>query len=409
MDNQLVKKLTGKDRNDYELAAAQIVNNSDLQAFSALVEKSDFLFDFIKENVKKRLANVINQSNFKNLLAFFKVYSYDYEDVIVSSLVKFADEDLTDEMLDRLENGSDEEKAYAAKYFSKINDSLSIELLRQYSDSEFDPLALNCAEALSAMKDEESLNSALNKLKSDDDFEKLSAIRFLVAFKAQDSLPLLFEAMKTSSMAEHIAAEIPYLKSFSQLLESDLKNETILALCNILNGLGEIVSLSQVFDFELFEVFDKLMQSQVTQKDSTVSVLLLGAREKFNQLTENDEYIFDESKEIKAEIQEIKNLLNSVPSEFFKEQEELLSAELSENSDFVFFALNFMQELGSGRASDKVIEAIKNLLDSSNQTLILKSAEVLKALHKLDSVDPKVVLSKVSDENIKSVLSTIFD
>ena len=77
MNNEYVKKLTGKNPKDFEFAAAHIINNSDIEAFSALVEKSDFLFDFIKENVKKRLSAAINESNYKNLFSFLNVYDQD--------------------------------------------------------------------------------------------------------------------------------------------------------------------------------------------------------------------------------------------------------------------------------------------------------------------------------------------
>lgn len=400
MQNEYVKKLTGKDPKDFEFAAAHIINNSDVQAFKALVEQSDFLFDFIKKNVEKRLLNVINQNNYKNLLNFLKIYSYDYEDVIVSSLVKFADEDLTDEMLELLENGTNEQKAYAAKYFSLVNDTLSIELLRKYADSDFDPLALNCAQALGAMKDEDSYNSAIEKLKSDDEFEKLSAVKFLISYKDTRALGDVFAAMKKSSMPEHIASEIPYLKSFSELLNTDFRNDTVLALNYILNGLGEIVGLSLVFNFQLFEILESASTS-----DSKNSLFLLNAKQKFEQLTENEEYIFDESKDTKEEIYAIKNMLNSKNNDFWTACKNHFLQELDSQSDFVFFALELVQELNIVEAFDK----LKELLNSDNQTLILKTLEVIKTLGKLSEINKDSVLAKVSDENIKAIIKSFFN
>ena len=409
MDNDYVKKLTGKDRSDYEFAAAHIINNCDVVAFEALIDKSDFLFDFIKENVKNRLLNVITNYNYKNLLCFLKIYSYDYEDLIISTLVKFADEDLTDEMLEKLENGSESEKAYAAKYFSFVNDSLALEFLRKYAFSDSDELLINSAEALLAMKDEESFNLAIEKLNSQDDFEKLSAVKFLVAFKAEKALPKLFEAMKKSSMSEHIAAEIPYLKRFSELINSEYKNDVILALSYILNGLGEIVSLSQIFDFELYEIFNQLIEGQFKNPDSKIAVLLLNAREKFNQLTENDEYIFDEDKSVKGEVFEIKKFLSNQDDDFWEMQAVLLSNELDENSDFVFFAIELVQESFVGGMATIFNAKIKHLLNSQNQTLILKTVEVLKSLNKLSDINKDEILNKVSDANIKLIIESVFN
>lgn len=398
MQNEYVKKLTGKDPKDFEYAAAHIINNSDTQAFEALIEQSDFLFDFIKRNVEKRLSNAINQNNYKNLLNFLKTYSYDYEDVIVSSLVKFADEDLTDEMLELLENGTNEQKAYSAKYFSKVNDTLSIELLRKYADFDFDPLAQNCAQALGAMKDEESYKSAIEKLSSSDEFEKLSAVRFLISYNDKKALSEVFKAMKKSSMPEHIASEIPYLQDFSELLNTDFKNDTLLALNYVINGLGEIIGLSQVFNFQLFEILESASTS-----DSKNSLLLLNAKQKFEQLTENEEYIFDESKDTKEEIYAIKNMLNSKNNDFWTTCKTHCLQELNSQSDFVFFALELVQELNIVDSLGK----LKELLNSENQTLILKTLEVIKHLGKLDEVNKEDALAKVSDSNIKVIIQSL--
>lgn len=405
MSNEYVKKLTGKNPQDFEFAAAHIINNCDVKAFAALVEQSDFLFDFIKKNVEKRLSSVITSDNYKNLLPFLKIYSPDYEDLIVSTFVKFANEDLTDDMLDRLENGTNEEKAYAAKYFSRINDTLAIDLLRKYSYSDFDPLAMNCAEALSAMKDEFSYNFALEKIKSKDEFEKLSSVRFLVAYKEKKAINVIFETMKTSSMPENIASEIPYLQRFIELLDTDFKQDTVLAINYILNGLGEIIDLGQLFAFELFEVLEKLMQFQGIEQSSEIALVVLNAKLKFEQLTENDEYIFDEDKSVKAEVYDIKGMLNSQNEEFWNAQKNLFQKELNENSEFIFSALELVQDLNLVEAVDK----LKNLLNTSNQTIALKTVEVLKSLNLLNGIDQNAVLEKISDENIRLIISSIFE
>lgn len=404
MPNEYVKRLTGKNPKDFEQAAAHIINDSDVEAFSALVEQSDFLFDFIKKNVAKRLSSVVNPYNFKNLLTFLKIYSSDYEETIISALVKYADEDLTDEMLDLLENGTDEQKAYCAKYFSHINDTLAIDLLRKYSYSEFDPLALNCADALSKMKDEFSYNLALEKIKSDDEFEKLSAVRFLVAFNDLRAIDVLFDTMKKSSMPENVAAEISYLQSFLEFLDSDFKYDTILALNHIINGLGEIISLSQIFDFQLFEVLDKLISLQKNEKNGKIAVVLLTAQLKFEQLTENDEYIFDEDKNTKSEVYEIKKFLNAQDQSFWDEQKQLFQEELTQWSDFVFSALELVQELEIFEAFGK----LEKLLTVSNQTIILKTLEVIKSLNLLEEIEKDTVLEKISDENIRAIIESLF-
>ena len=86
------KKLTGKNRNEYETAAKHLVDDCDVELFKELVDNDDFLFDFVKNNVTQRISNAINETNYQNLLEFLKYYSQSYEDTIVSALVKYADE-----------------------------------------------------------------------------------------------------------------------------------------------------------------------------------------------------------------------------------------------------------------------------------------------------------------------------
>lgn len=385
-----LKKLTGKNKNDYEFVAKHLIDDCDVELFKELVENDGFLFDFVKNNVSQRISDAINNSNYKNLIEFLKYYSPSYENVIVSALVNHADEDLTDLMLDKLENGTDNEKAYASKYFAKVQDPLAYDFLTSnaYSDNEF--LAQNCASTLGEWHDEKSYNEALAKLKSIDDFEKISAVKFLVSFGNQSAISALIEAMKNSTMAENIAGEIPYLENIFEILKTDFQ-DGLLVINYIINGLGEILPLTTIFDFELFEVFEQLLHKQ---NDSRVAVVLLNAKEKIETLTENDEYLYDEDKNTKNEIFDIKKLLGGARK---KELEKLVNVELKEDSPFVYTALDF--------ATD--VLTIRELLKSNNQTLILKTAEILKSLGNFDETARTVALLKVTDINIKSIIRAL--
>lgn len=388
----IVKKLTGKNSKDYEFAATQIIDNVDVEAFKHLVEQDDFLFDFIKVNVAKRLEKACNSSNFKNLVKFLKYYSPFYAEFIAKTLAKFADEDLTDELLELLNNGTNEEKAYCAKYFSYIHDTLSLEFLRVYAYAEYKPLATNAAEALSAMNDLNSYEAAVKKLKSDDEFEKIVAIDFLTNYQDKRALPLIFDTMKNSIMSEHIASSIPYITPFWELLNSDeFKDDTLLAINYILNGLGEIVAISQIFDFQFYEIFSMLINAEATEKSA---VILLNARNKFNLLTENEEYIYDEDTNTKNEVFEIKNLLtNADLSEF----ENKITEALNENSDFVFTALDLTTD----------INAIRQLLTAKNPTIIMKSLDSLKRLSNLTQEDKNTALKNINDTTMKTIIKAM--
>ena len=383
-----LKKLTGKF--GYEPIAKHLVNDCDTELFKELVESDSFLFDFVKQNVAQRIDAQVNENNYKNLIEFLKFYSPSYEDVIVSALVKYANEDLTDLMLEKFENGTDDEKTYIAKYFAKIQDPLAYEFLKKNSYSENEFLAQNCATTLGQWHDEASYNFAIEKLKDEDDFEKLSTVKFLVAYGDKKAVPMIIDAMKDSAMSENIAGEIPYLEDIFSLMSENFQ-DALLMLNYIINALGEILPLAVVLDFELFEVFEQLINKS---EDSKVAVVLINAKEKFETLTENDEYIFDEDKETKNEIFDIKKLLESLNK---KELEKLLNEELKENSPFVFTALDFSTD----------VLAIRELLKSNNQTVILKTVEVLKKLGYLDENTKTIALLKVTDINIKSIIRAL--
>jgi hypothetical protein len=74
-----------------------------------------------------------------------------------------------------------------------------------------------------------------------------------------------------------------------------------------------------------------------------------------------------------------------------------VNTELDEHNPFIYTALEFADD----------IYAIRELLKSDNQTLILKTAEVLKSLNNLDESAKTVAMLKVTDGNIKSIIRTL--
>lgn len=385
-----LKKLTGKNPNDFEPVAYSLINNPDVELFCELVEKDDFLFDFVKQNVASRLEKVCNESNYQNLLSFFKYYSPSYEDFIISTLVKYADEDLTDKMLELFENGTDDEKTYCAKYFSYIQDPLSLDFLNKNAYSENPALASNCASTLGVLKDEESYNKAISMLNSDDEFTCLDGVKFLVSYGNKNAVGFIIDAVKKSSMAENMAGELLYLTDLFTVYKNDQREGLFIANL-IINGLGEILGLAQVFDFQLYEFLETVMKSP---KTSASAAVLLNAADKFETLTENDEYLFDETKETKQEIQDIKKLLSGIDMSVLYG---LVDEELNEKSEFVFTALDFTENE----------ESMRMLLKSSNPAVVIKVLEVLKQFESLTPDDKTTALNSVSDENIKNVIMAI--
>ena len=108
--NNLVDNLTQKDEAKAIHAARVLIDTKNLDAFKKLCEKSEFLFDFVKDNVRKRLKTAIKQENFHNIITFFNFYCEEYADTLIEALSHFADEDLSDKIFELLENGTIDEK-----------------------------------------------------------------------------------------------------------------------------------------------------------------------------------------------------------------------------------------------------------------------------------------------------------
>lgn len=385
-----LKNLTGKNPRDFEPVVFTLINNPDVDLFKELVDSDDFLFDFVKQNVCNRMASVCNESNYLNLLQFLKFYSPSYEDFIVSTLVNFADDELTDRMLGIFEDGTDDEKAYCAKFFSYIQEPVVIEFLKDNAYSQHQGLSSNCAAALAAVGDKDCYQKALEKLNSIDDFEKLDAVKFLVSYGNTDSVSNILTAIKSSSLAENIAGELLYLADIFSIIERS-ETDGLYILNLIINGLGEIFDLSQAFDFRLYEVLEFILNTTMT---SEKAVVLLNAAEKFDVLTENDEYLFDNSKDVKQEVFDIKKLLKSVDREFLNS---FVADELKPDSLLVYTALDLTSD----------VSGVRLLLGSNNQTVVLKAVETLKRLKAFSDNDRTLALSVVSDENIKSIINAM--
>lgn len=386
----LIKKLTGKNPSEYEAVAKSLVDNSDVELFAKLVKQDDFLFDFIKDNVAKRIQNACNKENYLHLMSFLKNYSPSYDTMIARVLYSYSGDELLPEMKEFFLNGVDSEKAYAVKYFSFVSKEKLTEilpLLRRTAKSSYEPLSINSIEVLSLLKDEESKKEALDLLKSDDEFEQYNAIKFLVNYQAKDCLNEIVEVMKNSSFSENIASEIPYLISIEELLETDYESG-ILVLCNIINAIPEILSPSCVCDYGLYEILENM---ELTSSSATLIRL---AKDKFEELTSNDEYLFDCDKNTKDEVKEINNLLKKYNSQQLKS---LFYDELFDESDFVFFAIDYVDEK----------EELEELLDSQNQTLVLKVLTVMKEKGMLNQQHKDIALKNISSLDIRNVVEVL--
>ena len=387
----LIKKLTGKNPAEYEVVAKSLVENSDAALFSKLVKQDDFLFDFVKSNVATRIKQACNKDNYQNLISFFDYYSPSYDTMIAQVLYNYGGLELLPLIKEIFINGDNSRKAYATKFLSLVPKEYVIELMplfRNSAKSDFEPLSINSIEILSRANDDIFRNEAIALLNSNDEFEQYNGVKYLVNFKAKDNLEQILNVMKQSSLAENIASEIPYLVPIEELVKND---DGILVLCNIVNAIPEILPVSAVIDYNLLEVFEHLYKNNLT---SATALLLRLAQEKFTELTSNDEYLFDCDRNTKDEVLSIKEFLSTIDSNKLKS---LLYDELFDESNFVFFAVDYVDE----------IEELETLLDSRNPTLILKVLSKLKELNALKNEHKQQAMNIIDDETLRACVSAL--
>ena len=398
---QIVKDLISKNEKAAQEAAFELVNNTDVEAFRLLVEKSDYLFDFVKDNVAKRLQKAITPQNYRNIFYFLSEYSPDYDEILVSILAKYADEDLTDTLYDLLLNGDDNQKTYAAKYFSYIPDTIAAEILEELACSDNESLAYNSAQALAAMGNKDIYKKFIDKLSSKDEFEQLKAVKFCIAYGDKSAFEHIYNAMLDSAMTENIAAEIPYLVPLNELLNSPNKEKGLVVLSEILAAIPEIVPLSVIVDFQFYEVFEYLIKSPA---ESGTAVVLLEALSKFKMLNGADEYIYSEDKNTKNELCELYNLLDSLSEEFWQEQKSKVADELSKSQAQIIVALEIIKEYNLQEHAQKVV----TLAISSTDTIKAYAVSTLKSLNALSLLNKDDILKTIKDTNIKAIIENCY-
>lgn len=401
---QNVKTITSKDEKQAIILLTEMIDNSDTDLFKELVKQSEYLFPFIIDNVCERFEKSIKASNYKNLLNFFDCYSPFYDRIFAMAVKVFGDSETKGKMLDFLKNGSTAQKTYAARYFEKEKNYFSAKNLidNAFSDDEY--LADACAAALGALNEQKSYDIALEKLQSSDDFEALKGLNFFVSYIKNPPMEDIFEALNKSGMPENFAGKIAYIKPLPQLVQEDLKN-SLTVTDNILTGFGEILPLSEVFNFELYDTIGMLSEMGENEYSSQIASVLLRAKQKFDMLSSNEEYIFDEDKNTKEEISAINKLLNSFGKGFWKKCEKDLLGELEQDIKRIHSALEIIRE-------NEIKESVPNIIDmlyeNEDETIICEGVTTLKALDGISFLDKDDILSKFENENLKIITAECF-
>jgi HEAT repeat protein len=411
LSNPRANNLISKDKEKSQKAAYHIINDPDIEAWKCLTENADYLFSFVLQKAAQKLSSEINKENVGKVFELLKYHAPVFDDYIAEGLVRVADEELNNEMIYLLQEGSLLEKAYAAKYVGKLRLEMASDLLFEASKQKDSYLKTVTAEALGELKDKKSYDFYLNLLNSSDDWERLESSQFLSLYGNKEASLSILKAMSSSGMAEHIAGEVANLIAVNELFYSAEEQEKALALeafDNILSGITEVWSLAALFDFKVYECLESLVQLAYEDQKSSFcgkyAQLLLKARQKMSMFVENSQYTFDEEKDVKNELNEINSFLSSQNDDFWKNQAESVINELqSDDSKRLLAAIAVIAELNIGEALQPLIKII---YDFNNQDLI--RCEAVLAVVKLGFIDKitevKDVILSLEDVNIRAIV-----
>ncbi len=398
LGENFIKNIISKDTTLSKNTIKTLIQEGGTENFQKLAEAQDFIFPFVKERIIKDFVTIINENDLEKVFEFSKIYSSDFEDLIVDSWVKFACEDLTDEILELFETGSVEQKAYCAKYFSKIQDNLALELLNLNAKSDFMPLKINCAQTLSAFDDKTALNQMMTLvLESKDEFEKARAFEFINAYGGENSIKFTVRNGLKSPFSSSIISNLLDFNDF-ETLKNTLNSDEIINIFNILlDSYPENISLNTICYYQIYQ-FLKLIQTFKTQYAANI---LLLAKVKFEEFKNNEIYSFDLDKNAKNELRKICSFLESLELSTRKMDREI---EEYKNKYLRFdCALEVIKEY-------KLAEfalLLSNLINSRSLTpqYLAKTIGVLKELKKTDAIQRRII-EEISDPNIKALVES---
>lgn len=409
--NKLVEDLLKKDKKISQDAANKIIDTADLDAWVYLVENIDYIMDFIKRNATQKLFMACNTQNISNLFEFLDYHSPDLDEFVASAFAEFCNEEIMDAMSELLKNGTNQQKAYAAKFFSIVTTPEMSEILFEASKNDYSPLADNCAVALGALEDKKSYDYYLELLSNEDEWKVLTAAQFLSLYGDKRVILPMLRAMSKSTMSEHIAGEIASFEKLFMLFRD--KNPEIQALSlecfdNILSGIVQIWSLNALFSFEVKACVKTLLE--LLKEDGSFktqySQLLLKAKNRLEFYNNNDEYKYDEDKNTLQELDEICNLLNSYAESFWEAQIDNIFEELdSENQKRKIAALNLISDMKIDYATQELIKK----LNTDDEKMLCEIIITLSNIGGVSQISDKdTILSKIENTTLKAIVENIF-
>lgn len=399
--NKNANDLLSKDFNLSSRAAQSVINFKDVKTFEELVQNEDFIFDFLKEKIVKNLIRAVNQNNVQNCFEFMKIYSFSLAEAIISPLVKFANEDITDFMLEKFECGTCAEKAYAALYFARILDPLAIPFAKSYIEADYESLKVNCIKLLSAHGERAEYKNALLKLNSSDPEVLYSGVDFLINYGDTSAFPEILNSISNTPYAVDFSSDLLYLADFKTISEKfDFKHFNLL-LSNLLDGIPDYIVMSEFVAVEIFSALNILKEKEMTLE---AAVNFLKAKIKFKVYKENEAYLLDLDKNTKQKVLEIAEFFDKFDNKFYGEIFEILAENFSDN-EFAFDILDIFEQENLSSFADIISQSMSSF---TSTPLICRSCEVLKHFGKLNLVDPAETIVLAQGEQARALIQSYF-
>ena len=385
------KDLISKDNTVSFGAALDILNSCDIKSYSTLCENSPYLFDFILDKSIKQLTLAVNSDNLKNTFEFAKIYDFSFANFIVDSWVKFANEDLTDELLNLFEFGSDEQKIHCAMYFEKINDPLALEFLNSFALSENEELAASCAKTLSRFGDTTLQDKIIQGISNYDDFEKLGALRFLINFSLKDNFDFILKNVLKSPFSSVLVQEILCKVNFPEISKKYSNDCALRLLDEFTSFMPEDVPSICLLDYCCFD-FVKSLQNHGL--DSYSTRVLLSIKRVLELVLSDNIYTFDYKKEDIGELKNFSHYLNDLSFNI-----DLIADELKQDNNRAIRCLDLICELKLEQFAQDVIDLAKTTRETA---VLCECARVLAEFNKQDLLDNNLA-DNVSDSNAKAL------
>ncbi len=306
---KLANNLTDKNYDVANKAGIDIIETSDIKAFQVLEEKSEFIFDFIKEKILKILIKSVNQNNLMNLFNFTKIYSNDFKDFILQPLINYSNDEIEKKFIDLLKNGTSEQKTYGIEFFTKIKNNLSVEFAKSNLTTDFEPLKIASIKLLKEYGEINEFNSAIKKLNSsDDDFEKFEAVEFLTTWGDKKAYDDIYKFYINSNFNEFIASNLILLKDFNHLIKEEKEEDILNIYSSLLLNLPENTSLEEI----IYYLNENLLDYLIELDNNYATLLNFYLLYKLDLILDNEAYSIDLTKEEKISGNKIRESLKIV-------------------------------------------------------------------------------------------------